>query len=600
MKKYLRWQRILILSLLSFSVFAPILLVSQRLKTLTSIGRKEFIEDIASVKHRTDVLRLNAVEQEAAEELKGPKLVVLQEKDLSSVVSDNSNENHDSDQSRDAQDASKFLEGNVSETNDEGKGHRQIQQNVIRLNSREKEQSNKKTVRHDHHLRSQARRITDEKVKQIRDQLIRAKAFLSFAPPGSNSHLVKELRTRIKEVERAVGEASKDSDLSRSATQKIRSMEVSLAKASHVFPDCSVMATKLRAMTYNAEEQVRAQKNQESFLVQLAGRTTPKGLHCLSMRLTAEYFSLQPEERQFPNQQKVNDPDLYHYAIFSDNILACAVVVNSTIASALEPEKIVLHVVTDSLNFPSISMWFLLNPPVKATIHIQSIENFDWLSTKYHSTLKEQKSQDPRFSSALNHLRFYLPDIFPALKKIVLFDHDVVVQRDLTGLWSVDMKGKVNAAVETCQQGEASFRPMHMFMNFSDPFLAKRFNANVCTWAFGMNLFDLQEWRRRNLTKLYRNYLQLGLKKPLWKAGSLPLGWITFYNQTVALEKKWHAVGLGYDSGLRQSDIDNAAVIHFDGVMKPWLEIGIAKYKGYWNKYVLYDHPYLQQCNIHE
>ncbi|XP_022771207.1 probable galacturonosyltransferase 6 isoform X2 [Durio zibethinus] len=571
MKKHRRWQRILILSLLSLSVLAPIVLLSQRLKTLTSIDGKEFIEDLASIKYRTDDLKLNAIEQEAAEEIK--------------------------DHSGDAQDASKLLE--ATETNAEGKGKHQIQQNIVRMNSREEEQSNQETDRHDQHLQSQSRRVMDEKVKQMRDQLIRAKAYLSFAPPGSNSHLVKELRTRIKEVEQAVGEASKDLNLSRSASQKMRSMKVSLAKASHVFPDCSAMATKLRAMFYNAEEQVRAQKNQESYLVQLAGRTTPKGLHCLSMRLTAEYFFLQPEERQFPNQQKLNDPDLYHYAVFSDNILACAVVVNSTISSAKEPENIVFHMVTDSLNLPAISMWFLLNPPGKATIHIQSIENFNWLSTKYNSTLREQKSYDPRYTSLLNHLRFYLPDIFPALNKIVFFDHDVVVQRDLTGIWSVDMKGKVNAAVETCLESEASFRAMHMFMNFSDPFLAKSFNANVCTWAFGMNLFDLQEWRRKNLTTLYRNYLQLGFKRTLWKAGSLPLGWITFYNQTVALEKRWHALGLGYNSGLGQGDIEHAAVLHYDGVMKPWLEIGVAKYKGYWSKHLQYDHPYLQQCNIH-
>ncbi|XP_022758339.1 probable galacturonosyltransferase 6 isoform X2 [Durio zibethinus] len=525
MKKHRRWQRILILSLLSFSVFAPIVLVSPRLKTLTFIGRNDFMDDLASINYMSEDLRLNAIEQE---------------------------------------------------------------------------QSNQGTGRHDPRLRSQSRRVTDAKVKQMRDQLIRAKAYLSFAPPGSNSHLVKELRTRIKEVERAVGEASKDSDLSRSASQRMRSMEVSLAKANYVFPDCSAMAAKLRAMAYNIEEQVHAQKNQESYLIQLAGRTTPKSLHCLSMRLTAEYFFLQPEERQLPHQKNLNDPDLYHYAVFSDNVLACAVVVKSTISSAKEPEKIVFHVVTDSLNLPAISMWFLLNPPGKATIHIQSIESFDWLSTKYNSTLKEQKSYDPRYTSALNHLRFYLPDVFPALNKIVLFDHDVVVQRDLTGIWSVDMKGKVNAAVETCLESEASFHAMHMFMNFSDPFLAKRFNANFCTWAFGMNLFDLQEWRRKNLTTLYRNYLQLGLKRSFWKAGSLPLGWITFYNQTVALEKRWHALGLGHNSGLGQGDIENAAVIHYDGVMKPWLEIGIAKYKSYWSKHVQYDHPYLQRCNIHE
>lgn len=111
-------------------------------------------------------------------------------------------------------------------------------------------------------------------------------------------------------------------------------MEVTLSKASRVYADCPAMVTKLRAMTYNSEEQARAQKSQVGFLLRLAGRTTPKGLHCLSMRLTAEYFALQPEEWQFPNQHKLHDPDLYHFAVFSDNILACAVVVNSTISTS--------------------------------------------------------------------------------------------------------------------------------------------------------------------------------------------------------------------------------------------------------------------------
>lgn len=164
--------------------------------------------------------------------------------------------------------------------------------------------------------------------------------------------------------------------------------------------------------------------------------------------------------------------------------------------------------VTDFLNLPAISMWFLLNPPNKATIEVQSIENFEWLSSKYSSTVKPQNSDNPRFSSALNHLRFYLPDIFPQLNKIVFLDHDVVVQRDLSELWSLDTNGKVNAAVETCQENEASFHRMDMFVNFSDPFVKKRFDVRACTWAFGMNLFNLKQWRRRSLTARYLNYLQ--------------------------------------------------------------------------------------------
>jgi len=90
-----------------------------------------------------------------------------------------------------------------------------------------------------------------------------------------------------------------------------------------------------------------------------------------------------------------------------------------------------------------------------------------------------------------------------------------------------------------------------------------------------------------------------GNERPLWSAGSLPLGWLTFYDQTIPLDRRWHLLGLGYDSQVRTDDIERAAVIHYDGIMKPWLDVGIKKYKGYWNKYVDYDHPYLQRCNLH-
>ncbi|KAI3993184.1 hypothetical protein MKX01_009927 [Papaver californicum] len=367
-----------------------------------------------------------------------------------------------------------------------------------------------------------------------------AKAYLKFASQDKNSQLIKELKTRIRELDRAVGQALKDSDLSRSALQKMKSMEATLSKASKVYTDCPTMATKIRAMTYNTEEELRALRNQANYL------------------LVADYFELQPEEREFPNQQKLHDPDLYHYVLFSDNTLASAAVVNSTVSTSSEPGKMVFHLVTDDLNFLSMRMWFLLNPPGQATIEIESIANLDYLSSK--SVVKKKNSLDPRYLSPLNHLCFYLPEIFPALNKVVFLDHDVVVQRDLRALWDVNMKGKVNGAVETCQKDHFSFRRMDMLINFRDPFIAKSFDVKSCTWAFGMNVFDLQEWRRQNLTAIYHQYMKLGEEKRLWRERSSPLGLLTFYNQTIALDRRCNLL----------------AVIHYDGHMKPWLEIGIA------------------------
>lgn len=71
------------------------------------------------------------------------------------------------------------------------------------------------TVRHDQKVRPPSRRLTDEKLKEMKDQVIRAKAYLNFAQPNSNSHLVKELKLRIKELERTMAESTKDFDLSK-------------------------------------------------------------------------------------------------------------------------------------------------------------------------------------------------------------------------------------------------------------------------------------------------------------------------------------------------------------------------------------------------
>lgn len=49
----------------------------------------------------------------------------------------------------------------------------------------------------------------------------------------------------------------------------------------------------------------------------------------------------------------------------SENVLVATVVVNSTIMNAKDHLKHVFHLATDKLNFGTMNMWFLLNPPGK-------------------------------------------------------------------------------------------------------------------------------------------------------------------------------------------------------------------------------------------
>jgi hypothetical protein len=107
-----------------------------------------------------------------------------------------------------------------------------------------------------------------------------------------------------------------------------------LSKAREQLYDCKLVTGKLRAMLQTADEQVRSLKKQSTFLSQLAAKTVPNGIHCLSMRLTIDYYLLPLEKRKFPRSEDLENPNLYHYALFSDNVLAASVVVNSTIMNA--------------------------------------------------------------------------------------------------------------------------------------------------------------------------------------------------------------------------------------------------------------------------
>ncbi|CAA0821990.1 Polygalacturonate 4-alpha-galacturonosyltransferase [Striga hermonthica] len=463
---------------------------------------------------------------------------------------------------------------------------------------------------------------SDSNVRLIRDQVIMARVYISLARMKSKLDLANELQNRLKESQRSLGEATADSDLHQSAHEKIKSMGQVLSKAKEQLYDCNLVTGKLRAMLQSADEQVRSLKKQSTFLSQLAAKTIPNGLHCLAMRLTIDYYLLPLEKRKFPQSENLENPNLYHYALFSDNVLAASVVVNSTIMNAKEPEKHVFHLVTDKLNFGAMNMWFLLNPPGKATIHVENVDEFKWLNSTYCPVLRQLESaamkeyyfksahpttlsagssnlkyRNPKYLSMLNHLRFYLPQVYPKLDKILFLDDDIVVQKDLTGLWSVDLNGKVNGAVETC--GE-SFHRFDKYLNFSNPHIAKNFDPNACGWAYGMNMFDLKEWKKRDITGIYHKWQNMNEDRVLWKLGTLPPGLITFYGLTHPLEKSWHVLGLGYNPSVDHSEIDNAAVIHYNGNMKPWLELAMNKYKPYWTKYIKYDHPYIRNCKLSE
>ncbi|AES73713.2 putative polygalacturonate 4-alpha-galacturonosyltransferase [Medicago truncatula] len=461
---------------------------------------------------------------------------------------------------------------------------------------------------------------SDSTLKLMRDQIIMAKAYSNIAKSMNKTVLYEALVKHSRDSQLAIGDAHSDAELHTGALDWAKAMGHVLSMAKDQLYDCILVSRKLRAMLQSTENRANMQRKRSAFLTQLAAKTVPRPLHCLPLQLTADYYLQGYHKKGNVGKEKIEDPSLYHYAIFSDNVLATSVVVNSTAQNANEPEKHVFHIVTDKLNFEAMRMWFLTNPPSKATIDVQNIDDFKWLNSSYCSVLRQLESarlkeyyfkanhpsslsagsdnlkyRNPKYLSMLNHLRFYLPEVYPKLDKILFLDDDIVVQKDLTPLWSIDLKGMVIGSVETCKE---SFHRFDKYLNFSNPLISNNFSPDACGWAFGMNVFDLKEWKKRNITGIYHRWQDLNEDRTLWKLGTLPPGLITFYNLTYPLDRGWHVLGLGYDPALNLTEIDNAAVVHYNGNFKPWLNLAVSKYKSYWSKYVMFDNPYLQVCNL--
>ncbi|OVA00756.1 Glycosyl transferase [Macleaya cordata] len=403
--------------------------------------------------------------------------------------------------------------------------------------------------------------------------------------------------------------------------------------------DAKTFAIKLKAMMEKFDREVRASKFAELMNKHFAASAIPKGIHCLSLRLTDEYSSNAHARKQLPSPELLPllyDNSFYHFVVSTDNILAASVVVTSMVQSFLRPDKIIFHVITDKKTYAGMHSWFALNPLSPAIVEVKGVHQFDWLTREnvpvleavenqhgirkyYHgnhiagANLNETtprtfasklQARSPKYISLLNHLRIYLPELFPYLDKVVFLDDDVVVQRDLSPLWNIDLGGKVNGAVETCE-GEDNWvmsKRFKNYFNFSHPLIAKNLNPDECAWAYGMNIFDLHAWRKTNIRETYHSWLKENLKSnlTLWKLGTLPPALIAFKGHVHPIDPSWHMLGLGYQSKTDVESVKKAAVIHYNGQSKPWLEIGFEHLRPFWTKYVNYSNDFVRNCHILE
>ncbi|KAL8252890.1 hypothetical protein R6Q59_036583 [Mikania micrantha] len=437
-------------------------------------------------------------------------------------------------------------------------------------------------------------RMKDVIVKKMKDQLYVARAYYpSIAKLPNLDQFTQEIKQSIQEFEHVLSESSSDSDLPPQIQKKMEKMDATITKAKSAVVDCNNVDKKLRQIVDLTEDEANFHMKQSAFLYQLAVQTTPKSLHCLSMRLTVEYFKNSPKEADLT--ETLLNPDLHHYVIFSNNVLASSVVINSTVMHAKVSRKQVFHVLTDKQSFFSMKMWFFTNSYNNAAVQVLNIEDLDLLEGQLssHSPMPQElrlsflsmSKSRTEYISVFSHMHYSLPIIFPTLKKIILLDDDIVVQRDLSALWNLDMNEKVIGAVQFCTVKLGAIKN----------YLGKEsYDADSCTWMSGINVVDLVRWRERDVTKTYQGLVQRGLTE----TSTLGATMLTFQGLLSALDDTWVLSGLGHNYNIANEAINKAAVLHFNGNMKPWLELGIPHYKVHWRKFLNNQNRFLTDCNV--
>ncbi|KAH9622167.1 hypothetical protein KSS87_017025 [Heliosperma pusillum] len=448
--------------------------------------------------------------------------------------------------------------------------------------------------------------MIDSMVKKMKDRLFVARAYFpSIAKLPAHEKLSREMKQNIQDFERILSETTTDADLPSHTEEKLQKMEAVIARAKSIHLDYNNVEKKFRQLVDLTEDEANFHTKQSAFLYQLAVQTMPKSLHCLSMRLTVEYFNKGSLEYEASTLEKFNDPKLYHYVVFSTKILASSVLINSTVANAKESKKLVFHVLTDRENYYSMKLWFFQNTFKESAVQVLNVE--DYIPASYNKmaglSLPEEfrvtfqvaqkltKMQyKTEYVSLFSHSHYFLPEIFKKLDKIVVLDDDMLVQQDLSPLWNIKMGRKVNGAVEMCAL---------RLGQLGNYFGRNIFNGKSCAWMSGLNVIDLARWRELNLSETFRKLLhELEAEGTQYEAAASRASLLTFQDQVYALDDSWVLSGLGHDYELSIQAIKNAKALHYNGNMKPWLELGIPKYKSLWLRYLNREDLYLSECNV--
>ena len=171
--------------------------------------------------------------------------------------------------------------------------------------------------------------------------------------------------------------------------------------------------------------------------------------------------------------------------------------------------------------------------------------------------------------SRATYFRLFIPWIIPQeIQKIIYLDCDLIVLKDISSLYKINLQGKSMAAVEDVKSQE-------IIRIYFYPNLKKYFNAGVL-------LINLDSWRKKNITQKAIGFINQHHHN------------LTTADQDVLnclLNNDWLEIPRIYNLDPKHSTINslptkNTVILHYSDTIKPWSYLYVGKNKKYYFQYL--------------
>jgi alpha-1,4-galacturonosyltransferase len=184
-------------------------------------------------------------------------------------------------------------------------------------------------------------------------------------------------------------------------------------------------------------------------------------------------------------------------------------------------------------------------------------------------------------SQVMNFSRFYLPQIYPRLSKVIYLDSDLVVRADIAELFHLGNLGAhVLAAVP-----DGNFDSWEEY-NPKDSRHLRHIEPDQPTFNAGVFVTDLSRWQKQEVLEKLEGWIKIHRQAlEEFYFGTQSIMNLAFYRDFQQLPPGWNVQPMGWHDDIPERTLQNGKILHWAGKRKPWLADGL--YKEYWIDYAV-------------